>query len=117
MTDATALKHDVFQAIADPTRRRMLMLLSQREMPISELAAHFPQSRTAVVKHLQILSDAKLVHGRKSGREKIYRLQPEPLRELHDWLAYFERFWENKLAMLKFSLEAETAADSGEIRE
>lgn len=103
--NAPALKHDVFQAIADPTRRQIMELLSKKEMPISEISAHFPKSRTAVAKHLHILSEAKLVHGRKSGREKIYRLQPEPLQELHQWLAYFDRFWENKLSMLKFTLE------------
>jgi DNA-binding transcriptional ArsR family regulator len=56
-----ALKHDVFQAIADPTRRKLLRLLSEREMAVSALSVHFPMSRTAVSKHLRILSDAGLV--------------------------------------------------------
>jgi DNA-binding transcriptional ArsR family regulator len=94
---ASAQKHDVFQAIADPTRREVLRLLAERELPISEITSHFPISRTAVAKHLQVLSEAELVSGRKVGREKIYRLHPEPLTELKDWLAYYEKFWENKL--------------------
>ncbi|AZB41820.1 ArsR family transcriptional regulator [Bacillus sp. FJAT-42376] len=102
-----AEKHDVFQAIADPTRRKVLQLLSEKELPISEITSHFPISRTAIVKHLHILSEAELIKGHKSGREKIYRLHPEPLAELKDWLAYYERFWENKLSVMKHLAEKE----------
>lgn len=104
---SSAEKHDVFQAIADPTRRKVLQLLSKKELPISEITSHFPISRTAIVKHLHILSEAKLVKGRKEGREKLYSLQPEPLAEVKDWLSYYERFWENKLSMLKYLVEEE----------
>jgi DNA-binding transcriptional ArsR family regulator len=103
----SAVKHDVFQAIADPTRREVLRLLSEKEMPISALTSHFPMSRTAIAKHLTILSEAKLVYGKKVGREKIYHLQPEPLAELKDWLAYYEQFWTNKLSKLKYLVEDE----------
>lgn len=102
-----AAKHDVFQAIADPTRRDVLRLLAHKELPISEISSHFPISRTAVAKHLHILSEAKLVSGRKVGREKIYQLHPEPLKELKDWLAYYEQFWSNKLSILKHMVENE----------
>lgn len=102
-----AVKHDVFQAIADPTRRDVLRLLAHKELPISEITSHFPISRTAVAKHLHILSEAKLVSGRKVGREKIYQLHPEPLKELKDWLAYYEQFWSNKLSILKHVVENE----------
>ncbi|MEQ2526601.1 metalloregulator ArsR/SmtB family transcription factor [Bacillaceae bacterium CLA-AA-H227] len=102
-----AVKHDVFQAIADPTRRDVLKLLAHKELPISEISSHFPISRTAVAKHLHILSEAKLVSGRKVGREKIYQLRPEPLKELKDWLAYYEQFWSNKLSILKHVVENE----------
>jgi len=101
----SAQKHDVFQAIADPTRREVLRLLAEKELPISEITSHFPISRTAVAKHLQVLSEAELVSGRKVGREKIYRLHPEPLTELKDWLSYYEKFWENKLSVLKHIVE------------
>ncbi|MNB70609.1 Transcriptional repressor SdpR [compost metagenome] len=97
----------MFQAIADPTRRQVLMLLAEKERPISDIAAHFPVSRTAIVKHLHVLAEAELVSGRKVGREKLYRLQPGPLEEIRDWLAYYERFWSNKLSILKHITENE----------
>ncbi|MFC7686053.1 ArsR/SmtB family transcription factor [Ureibacillus sp. GCM10028918] len=98
-------KVDVFQAIADPTRREVLQLLSQKNQSIAELSSHFEVSRTAVVKHLNVLTEAGLVRGDKNGREKIYHLQPEPLKELKDWLAYYEKFWYNKLTKLKYAVE------------
>lgn len=103
----SAVKHDVFQAIADPTRREVLRLLSKKELPISEITSHFSISRTAIAKHLHILSEAELVSGKKVGREKIYQLHPEPLTELKQWLSYYEQFWDNKLAVLKYVVEKE----------
>ncbi len=103
-------KHDVFQAIADPTRRGLLRLLDDHEMPVTLISGHFPMTRTAVSKHLRILADAGLVKERKVGRETRYRLDPEPLLELKRWLAYYERYWENKLGALKRYVESE--ADS-----
>jgi len=99
-------KHDVFQAIADPTRRELLRLLADKEMPVTVISGHFPISRTAVSKHLRILSEAGLVTERKVGRETRYRLQPDPLLELKKWLSYYERFWENKMAVLKHYVES-----------
>ncbi|HDX9588051.1 TPA: winged helix-turn-helix transcriptional regulator [Bacillus pseudomycoides] len=101
----TAENYDVFQAIADPTRREVLRLLAEKELPISEITSHFLISRTAVTKHLHILSEAKLVSGKKVGREKIYQLQPEPLQELKQWLLFYEQFWNNKLSILKHVVE------------
>lgn len=101
----SAENYDVFQAIADPTRREVLRLLAKKELPISEITSHFPISRTAVTKHLHILSEAKLVSGKKVGREKIYQLQPEPLQELKQWLSFYEQFWNNKLSILKHIVE------------
>lgn len=106
MADA-APKHDVFQAIADPTRRSLLNLLVEQEMPVTAISRHYPMSRTAVSKHLRILADAGLVKERKVGRETRYRLEPEPLLELKRWLAYYERFWDNKLAALGRLVESE----------
>ena len=107
----SAEKHDVFQAIADPTRREVLRLLAEKELPISEITSHFPISRTAIAKHLHILSEAELVSGRKIGREKIYRLQPEPLAELKQWLSFYEQFWNNKLLILKHVVENDGEMD------
>lgn len=105
--DMNAAQHkpDVFQAIADPTRRQMLRILGDKEMSVQVITGHFPISRTAVNKHLRILTDAGLVSNRKVGRETRYRLEPDPLLELKRWLAYYERFWENKLALLKHYVE------------
>jgi DNA-binding transcriptional ArsR family regulator len=84
-------KHDVFQAIADPTRRGLLKLLVDQEMPVTVISGHFPMSRTAVSKHLRILADAGLVKERKVGRETRYRFNPDPLLELKRWLSYLVR--------------------------
>jgi DNA-binding transcriptional ArsR family regulator len=100
-------KHDVFQAIADPTRREVLKLLVDQEMPVTAISGHFPISRTAVSKHLRILSEAGLVKERKVGRETRYRLETQPLQELRSWLQYYERYWENKLSALQRLVETE----------
>ena len=100
-----APKHDVYQAIADSSRREMLMLLARNDASIKEISEHFTISRTAIVKHLNVLSDANLVSDRKSGRSKIYSLQPEQLTEVKEWLSYFEKFWDNKLLMLRHMVE------------
>ncbi|KAB7673075.1 ArsR/SmtB family transcription factor [Bacillus sp. B1-b2] len=100
-----AKKHDVFQAVADPTRRQVLKLLSEKDLSIVEIADQFTISRNAIVKHLQILSDAKLIEGKKVGRSKLYHIRPEPLQELHEWISYYEHFWSNKLALLKYKVE------------
>jgi DNA-binding transcriptional ArsR family regulator len=99
--------HDVFQAIADPTRRSLLKLLANKEMSIASITECYPISRTAVNKHLQVLSDAQLVSSQKVGRETRYKLQPEPLLELQDWLNFFEQYWANKLFALKEYVEAD----------
>lgn len=103
----TEPKHDVFQAIADPTRRSIIKLLAGigKEMSIAAIVEHFPVSRTAITKHLQVLSDAGLVSSRKVGRETRYKLQPAPLAELKQWLSYFEEYWETKLLNLKEYVE------------
>lgn len=109
---SSAAKHDVFQAIADPTRRKLLRILADQEMPVNVISRHFPISRTAVSKHLRILSDAGLVRERKVGRETRYKLQPERLIELRQWLSFFERFWDEKIAMLKNFVENEELNDA-----
>ncbi|MBN2980912.1 MULTISPECIES: ArsR/SmtB family transcription factor [Cohnella] len=107
MPASAAGKHDVFQAIADPTRRSMLSLLADRELPVTAISGHYPMSRTAVSKHLRVLADAGLVKERKVGRETRYRLEPDPLLELKRWLSYFELYWDNKLSALKRMVETD----------
>lgn len=105
--EATAAKHDVYQAIADPTRRRLLKLLANQEMPIAAMTACFPISRTAVNKHLKVLSDAGLVSSQKVGRETRYTLQPEPLDEIKQWLTFFDSYWDEKLLALQQYVESD----------
>ncbi|WP_243298242.1 ArsR/SmtB family transcription factor [Bacillus litorisediminis] len=100
-------QHDVFQAIADPTRRSILKLLADQEMPIASISNKFPISRTAVNKHLKVLSEAGLVSSQKVGRETRFKLQPEPLTEIKDWLAFFEQYWDEKLFSLKDFVESD----------
>ncbi|WP_332629739.1 ArsR/SmtB family transcription factor [Halalkalibacter flavus] len=102
---SAASKYDIFQAIADPTRRKMLRLLADDEMPVTVISNHFPMSRTAVSKHLRILSESNLVSVEKVGREKRYKLQAEALLELKQWLSFYEQFWDNKMTKLKYIVE------------
>ncbi|WP_206812908.1 ArsR/SmtB family transcription factor [Paradesulfitobacterium ferrireducens] len=104
---SSGFRHDVFEAIADPTRRKILHLLAEREMSIAAITECFSLSRTAVNKHLQFLSDAGLVISQKAGRETRYQLQPEPLVELKLWLAFFEHYWDEKLSALKKFIESD----------
>lgn len=99
-------KADVFRAIADPTRRSMLQLLADQELPVTVISGHYPMTRTAVSKHLHILEEAGLLQERKVGRETRYSLLLEPLQDVQSWLVYFERFWDNKLNVLKHLVES-----------
>ena len=102
----TYQKHDVFVAIADPTRRKLIRLLAgAEELPLHELTPHFQMGRTAVSKHLTILKEADLVTNRKIGRETKYRLNPAPLQEVKDWLSFYEKFWNERALLLKNLLE------------
>jgi DNA-binding transcriptional ArsR family regulator len=99
---------DVFDAIADPTRRRLIQLLAEaEELPLHELTPHFSMGRTAVSKHLAILKEAGLVVDRKVGRETRFRLNAEPLREVQDWVAFYSKFWSANLLRLNQLLEEE----------
>jgi DNA-binding transcriptional ArsR family regulator len=91
---------DVFRAISDPTRRALLDLLRAGERNVSELAAEFDVSLPAVSQHLKVLRDSRLVRERRGGRQRYYRLDPQPLREVAEWIADYERFWLEKLDAL-----------------
>lgn len=95
-------ERDVFGAVADPTRRKLLHLLGEaEELPLHELTPHFRMGRTAVSKHLAILKEAGLVTDRKVGRETRYRLNAAPLQEIKDWVSFYEKFWIERVALLK----------------
>ncbi len=99
--------HDVFQAVADPTRHSLLKLLADREMSITAITERFPIIRTAINKHLHVLSDAGLVSWRKVGRETRYKLRSEPLIELKEGLTFFEQYWDKQLQALKELVEVD----------
>ncbi|WP_248929809.1 ArsR/SmtB family transcription factor [Paenibacillus hamazuiensis] len=99
---------DVYDAIADPTRRRLIRLLADGdELPLHELTVHFQMGRTAVSKHLTILKEAGLVTDRKVGRETRFRLNAAPLREIQDWVAFYSKFWSTNMLRLNKLLEEE----------
>lgn len=101
-------ERDVYDAVADPTRRKILQMLSDvEELPLHEITIHFQMGRTAVSKHLAILKDANLVIARKVGRETRYRLNATPLREIQDWVSYYEGFWKERIVKLNLLLEEE----------
>jgi DNA-binding transcriptional ArsR family regulator len=99
---------DVFAAVASPVRRRVLSLLRDGgPRPVQELADHFDMRRPSLSEHLRILKDAGLVVERRAGRQRLYSLRAEPLREVADWLYPYERFWHHKLANLRGLLDEE----------
>ena len=97
---------DVYDAVADPTRRKLLHLLAEaEELPLHEITQHFEMGRTAVSKHLTILREAGLVSDRKVGRETRYRLQAAPLMEIQNWVAYYGKFWNDNMVRLQQLLQ------------
>jgi DNA-binding transcriptional ArsR family regulator len=95
------------EALADPTRRRIVELLGERERSVNELAAEFPVSRPAVSRHLRVLHEHGLVHARGEAQRRIYSLDPEPLAELDAWLARYRSFWSQRLDALETQLRRE----------
>jgi DNA-binding transcriptional ArsR family regulator len=100
-----AASADIFQAIADPTRRAILDSLRSGEQPVKQLAEPFAMSLPAISQHLQVLCEVGLVEMRKAGRQRLYRLNPEPLKQVSDWINNYEQFWQEKLTILGNYLE------------
>jgi len=97
---------DVFSAIADPTRRAILARLrASGPAAVNTLAADFAQSRPAISKHLRILHEAQVVSEQRSGRERIYRIEPAALRQVDDWIGGYRGLWQDNLNRLKTYLE------------
>src|ERR1700748_59575 len=92
---------DTFQVIGDPSRRKMLMLLSEDSLTINSLAEHFDMSRPAVSKHVKILETAGFISIEDQGRERYCTLKKDGFDELHEWLNYFDQFWASKLKKLE----------------
>jgi DNA-binding transcriptional ArsR family regulator len=98
--------HDVFRAIADPTRRNILSILAQGDQRVCDLASHFEMTRPAVSKHLALLEAADLIRVERHGREAINSLNPGGLTPVSEWLNVFGPFWDDKLMKLKQAVEA-----------
>ena len=90
-----------FRALADPTRRDILVLLSKQEMTIAEIADEFPMTRAAVKKHLTVLEQGQLITVHPSGRERVNRLEPRGMKNVTEWVKYFDQFWDDKLSALQ----------------
>jgi len=106
-----------FGALADPTRRAVLDLLRQERLPAGRIARFFSISRPAISKHLRLLRRACLVREHRSGRNRIYQLNPAPLRTIDSWLSQYRVFWEASLSHLKEFVETEGALEASRTRE
>ncbi|MEE2690014.1 MAG: metalloregulator ArsR/SmtB family transcription factor [Pseudomonadota bacterium] len=95
----------VFRALADPTRRAIIEMLAEKPRSIGEIAARFDVTRPAIAKHLRILEEGDVIAVEAKGRERINSLSPAALKTAFDWLGYFDRFWDERLALLKDLVE------------
>src|SRR6186713_2569581 len=89
-------RRDVFQAIADPTRRAILSLIALHAMTPNALAEHFDTSRQAVSRHIKVLTECELVRQTQTGREIHYQLNPDKMKEIDNWLEQFRKIWESR---------------------
>lgn len=91
------LRRDIFQAISDPTRRAILSLLAMGGLTPGVITDHFSSSRQTISKHLQILTECRLVKQQVAGREVYYSLNPQKMKEVSDWVEQFRELWEGRL--------------------
>ncbi len=94
------MRRDVFQGIADPTRRAIILLIAMQAMTPNAIAEHFKTSRQAVSKHLQILTECKLLKQKPEGREIYYQLNGAKMEEIDKWLEQYKKIWETRFTQL-----------------
>ena len=94
------MRRDVFQAIADPTRRAILVLIAMQAMTPNAIAEHFNSTRQAVSKHLRILTECELLNQQQQGREIYYQLDIEKMKQIDHWLEQFRKIWETRFNQL-----------------
>ena len=94
------MRRDVFQAIADPTRRQIINLVAQQILTPNGVTDRFDVSRQAISKHIQILAECGIISMKQQGRERYCYVQPRKLEEVADWLADFRKLWENRFDKL-----------------
>lgn len=100
------LRRDVFQAIADPTRRSILILVATQSMTAGAIASNFDTARPTVSKHLQILTECELLRAEQNGREIIYHLNPNKMKEIADFIEPFRKMWDEKFNKLESVMKA-----------
>ena len=105
----TSQMNSVFHALGDATRRRMLRELTSGERTVSELASPFAMSLAAASKHIRVLEGAGLIRREVRGRTHLCRLDPGPLASAHEWLGFYERFWNSRLDLLEQLLREDVA--------
>ncbi|MEP5732274.1 MAG: metalloregulator ArsR/SmtB family transcription factor [Sulfitobacter sp.] len=105
MSDITQM---AFRALADPTRRAILQLLSQQDMTIADVSTRFDMTRAAVKKHLTMLSDGGLITVTARGRERINSINPVGFAPALSWFEHFDTFWDDRLSSLKAAIEKDT---------
>ena len=94
------MRRDIFHAIADPTRRAIIALITIHAMTPNAIADHFDTSRQAVSKHLRVLTECQLVKQEQKGREIFYLLEVDRMKEIDKWLEQFRKIWENRFDQL-----------------
>jgi DNA-binding transcriptional ArsR family regulator len=112
-----ATTSDAFNAIAEPRRREILILLVARELPVTDLVVAMHLDQPSVSKHLRVLRDVGLVRVRRNGRHKFYRTNAEAIRPLHEWTALFERYWTHQLNRVKERAEEKMQGAHGGSKE
>ena len=105
-------ENEVFRALADPTRRALLAMLSEEAQPVSALTARFAMTQPAISQHLKVLKEAGLVSKRRDGRNQFYALDPEPLRHVADWLDQHVDFWATRFDNLGRHLREKHGKDT-----
>ncbi|HEU5146913.1 MAG TPA: metalloregulator ArsR/SmtB family transcription factor, partial [Chryseosolibacter sp.] len=100
------LRRDPFQAIADPTRRAILVLLASQTMTAGAIAEQFDVARPTISKHMQVLNECELISANQKGREIYYELKVDKMKDIDNWLAQFRKFWEDRYQKLDTLLSA-----------
>ena len=110
------MRRDIFQAIADPTRRAIIALIAIQAMTPNAIAEHFDTTRQAVSKHLRILTECELVSQEQKGREIYYSLEIEKMKEIDKWLEQYRKIWETRLNQLDDLLATIKKRGKGKIK-
>jgi DNA-binding transcriptional ArsR family regulator len=106
-----ATTSDAFNAVAEPRRREILNYLALQERPVGDIVDTLGFDQPSVSKHLRVLRDVGLVHVRRDGRQKLYRINAEAIKPLHEWAGTFERLWQHQLNRIKERAEAKSKTE------